>query len=197
MADFIYARVSTNRTQSTEGQENQLQQRFPNARVITEIASGIKDRPMLIQLISELVAGDRLIVSALDRLGRRATEILLLIERLNKRGITLYSAREDIDYSTTSGRFVTQILVLVAEMERSMISERTKVGLENARNKGKRIGAPVGNRNKRGKKKKRSPEFVARFIRLQKALTPKELATELGLSLVSIYRLFKEFKLTA
>ena len=83
-----------------------------------------------------------LIVAALDRLGRRTSEVLPLIEDLDSRGVILKSEREGVDYSTPVGRLVTQILISVAEMERSMLSERTKAGLANARAKGKQIGRP-------------------------------------------------------
>lgn len=195
MTDYIYVRVSTTRTQSTEAQETQLQQRFQDAHIITEVASGMKNRPELNKLVASLVAGDRLIVSALDRLGRKTSEVLVLIEDLDRRKITLISAREGIDYSTAMGRLVTQILVSVAEMERAMMSERTKVGLQNARNKGVRLGPPIGSRNKLGKKKKRSPEFIERFLRLEKSLTPIEMAVEFKISLMTVYRIIKELKI--
>ncbi|MFK7952645.1 MAG: recombinase family protein, partial [Ekhidna sp.] len=110
--------------------------------VISEIASGAKKRPMLRALVDQLLKNDILIVAALDRLGRRTSEVLLLIEELDTKGVILKSLREGVDYSTPSGRLVTQILVSVAEMERNMISERTKAGLEAARNCGKQLGRP-------------------------------------------------------
>ena len=141
MADYIYSRVSTD-GQSTDAQTQALAARYPRAQIVSEVASGAKARPMLKALVEQLGRGDVLIVAALDRLGRRTSEVLTLIEDLDRRGVVLVSVREGVDYSTITGRLVTQILVSVAEMERGLISERTKAGLEAARAKGRRGGRP-------------------------------------------------------
>ena len=141
MREFIYTRVSTD-GQSHDPQTNSLQRKFPQASVVTEVASGGKSRPMLETLVKQLQEGDTLIVAALDRLGRRASDVLTLIEDLDERGVVLKSDREGVDYSTPVGRLVTQILVSVAEMERSMIQERTRAGLAAARAKGVKLGRP-------------------------------------------------------
>ncbi len=139
MAEYIYSRVSTD-GQSTDPQVFSLRSRFPNAEIVVETKSGVKSRPFLEALIRQLKTGDTLIVAALDRLGRKTTEILSLIEELQKREVILISVREGVDYGTPIGRLVTQILVSVAEMERNLISERTKAGLAAAREKGRQIG---------------------------------------------------------
>ena len=142
MAEYIYSRVST-AGQSTDPQVLSLKEKYPHAEVVTETRSGVKSRPFLAALVESLNAGDVLIVAALDRLGRRTTEILSLIEDLERRRVILKSEREGVDYGTPVGKLVTQILVSVAEMERNLISERTKCGLEAARKKGKLIGRPA------------------------------------------------------
>lgn len=141
MTQYIYSRVSTE-GQSVEPQLLPLKQRYPEARIVSEVASGGKTRPMLTTLVGTLQSGDTLIVAALDRLGRKTVEILGLIEDLKQRGVILISVREGVDYSTPAGRLVTQILVSVAELERSLIRERTKVGLAAARAKGRVGGRP-------------------------------------------------------
>jgi len=139
--EFIYARVSTD-GQSTDSQLQQLQLRYPTAQVVNEIASGTKGRPLLRTLLENLNSGDVLIVFALDRLGRRTSEVLTLVEDLDRRGVQLVSVREGVDYGTISGRLILQILASVAEMERNMIAERTKAGLAAARAKGRVGGRP-------------------------------------------------------
>lgn len=141
MAVYIYTRVSTD-GQTNDPQILCLSKLYPEARVVSEVASGAKKRPMLRALVNQLEKYDTLVVAALDRLGRRTSEVLLLIEELEEKGVILKSVREGVDYSTLSGRLVTQILVSVAEMERNMISERTKAGLEAARKSGQSIGRP-------------------------------------------------------
>ncbi len=125
---YTYSRTSTS-SQDTANQTVQLQQMFPNAIIVEETASGIKSRPELEKLVKKLEAGDTLAVAALDRLGRKTSEILILIEDLQKRGVILKSIREGIDYSTITGKLVTQILCPVAELERNIISQRTRLAL--------------------------------------------------------------------
>ena len=136
---YIYSRVSTDE-QTTDPQVAVLKEKYPAAQVVQEIKSGVKRRPMLEALIENLNSGDMLIVAALDRIGRKTTEVLALIENLVNRGVILLSDREGVDYSTPAGRLVTQILVSVAEMERNLISERTKAGLKAAKERGSRVG---------------------------------------------------------
>jgi len=132
---YIYSRVSTDK-QDTDNQLAKLKALHPDAAVFEEVASGAKARPILQTLTDSLKAGDVLIVAALDRLGRRTSEVLTLIELLDKRGVVLLSIREGVDYGTIAGRLVTQILCSIAEMERSLISERTKAALAAKRAKG-------------------------------------------------------------
>ncbi len=138
---YIYTRVSTD-GQTTDNQSLQLVDKYPQAELVTETASGAKRRPKLEDLVASLQQGDTLVVAALDRLGRRTSEVLHLIEDLERRGVILKSEREGIDYSTPMGRLVTQILVSVAEMERSLISERTKSALAAKRKQGIVGGRP-------------------------------------------------------
>lgn len=141
MAQFVYARVST-QSQETDNQVINLRRHYPDATFIEETASGAKARPELERLVQQLQRGDELIISSLDRLGRKTSEILTLIENLERRGVILKSLREGLDYSTISGRLVTQILVSVSELERSLISQRTKAALAAKREKGIVGGRP-------------------------------------------------------
>lgn len=138
---YIYSRVSTDK-QDTENQLSKLKEMFPQAAVFEEVASGAKSRPVLQTLLGSLKEGDILIVAALDRLGRRTSEVLALIEDLERRGVVLRSIREGVDYSTIAGRLVTQILCACAEMERRLISERTTLALAARRKAGVKLGAP-------------------------------------------------------
>ena len=139
---YIYSRVSTDK-QETQNQLSKLKELFPGAAVFEEVSSGAKARPVLQTLLASLHSGDILIVAALDRLGRRTSEVLALIEDLERRGVILKSIREGVDYSTIAGRLVTQILCACAEMERRLISERTKMALEARRKAGVKLGGPA------------------------------------------------------
>jgi hypothetical protein len=172
MTDYIYSRVSTDE-QSTAGQITSLVAKYPNARIVSETASGAKSRPILTRLIAELVAGDRLIVAALDRLGRRTSEVLRLIEGLENSGIVLVSEREGVDYSTPVGRLVTQILVSVAEMERAMIAERTRAGLRAAREQGRTGGRP---------RTYSKDQLNQSLVLLSQGLSSREVSSKTGIS---------------
>lgn len=179
MKRYIYARTSTN-MQDTENQTTLLLNQFPDAEVIQEIASGGKARPKLTELIGRLEKGDTLIVAALDRLGRKTVEILSLIEDLDRRGVILKSQREGIDYGSISGRLVVQILVSVAELEKSLISQRTKAALEAKRQQG-----IVG-----GRRPKYTLQQIAEVKTLRaNGVTLKEIAYKTGISVARVHQL--------
>jgi DNA invertase Pin-like site-specific DNA recombinase len=178
---FVYCRVSTG-SQDTSNQITNLKRIYPSATFVEETASGVKARPALDGLVRQLVRGDELIVSSLDRLGRKTSEILILIEDLEKRGVILKSLREGLDYSTISGRLVTQILVSVSELERSLISQRTKAALAAKREKG-----IVG-----GRPRKFGPEAVGLVRSLRKqGLTLSKIAERTKISKTRIHQLLK------
>ncbi len=178
----IYSRVST-ALQETSNQIVNIKQMHPHAEIVEEVASGIKSRPALEKIVTELQAGDVLIVAALDRLGRKTSEILLLIEGLEKKGVILKSVREAIDFSTIAGRLVCQILISVSEMERRIISERTKSALAAK----KKLGI-IG-----GRRPKFSKEQVKEALTLREAgVTIRKIAQQLGMSTARVQQLTKE-----
>lgn len=141
MADFIYSRISTDK-QDNQNQLVHLQRLYPNAEIREETASGVKHRPILEKLLKQLSSGDTLVIAALDRLGRRTSQAIALIEDLYARNIKVVSIREGLDYSTPAGRMVTQIMMSVAEMERSLIVDRIKASLRAKKAQGIRLGRP-------------------------------------------------------
>ena len=99
-------------------------------------------RPVLAQLLKEIRAGDVLVVVRLDRLARSVSHLLEVIEGLEKKGAHFKSLQDPIDTSTPQGMFSLQVLGAVAQLERSLISERTKAGLRAAKARGKVLGNP-------------------------------------------------------
>jgi DNA invertase Pin-like site-specific DNA recombinase len=182
MNQYIYTRVST-QNQDTSNQSSHLVVLYPNATLIEETASGGKRRPKLEDLTTKLIKGDELIVSSLDRLGRKTCEILTLIEDLENRGIILKSLREGIDYSTIAGRLVTQILVSVAEMEKSLISERTKQALAAKRKQGIVGGRPP----------KYTTKDKEQVLSLRRTGMPyRSISKETGISLSRVFQMVNE-----
>lgn len=155
-----YARVSTD-DQATEAQEIELRSAGCDV-IVQEHGSGAsRARPALAKLTRDIAAGDTLIVVRLDRLARSVSHLLEVIEDLAAKGAHFRSLRDPIDTSTPQGMFSLQILGAVAQLERALISERTKAGIRAAKAKGKKPGNP-GIRERR-------PEALAKMTAAQKA----------------------------
>jgi DNA invertase Pin-like site-specific DNA recombinase len=136
-----YARVSTN-DQSIDLQLDALE-KAGCEKIYQEKMSVMKDdRPQLKELLEYAREGDILVVYKLDRLGRSTKRLIELSEELQERGIELVSIRDSIDTTTAVGKAMFKMLAVLAEMERDLISERTKAGLESARARGRRGGRP-------------------------------------------------------
>ena len=97
---------------------------------------GADERPGLAALLSDARAGkvDAVIVLALDRLGRKTSLVLDLVETLADNGAPLVSCKESLDTSTPQGQFVLTMFAAMARLERDTIVERTSAG-RNARGK--------------------------------------------------------------
>src|ERR671920_2192667 len=136
-----YARVSTEE-QATDAQLDEL--KAAGCAVIhQEHGSGAsRTRPVLSRLIREISKGEVLVVVRLDRLARSVSHLLEVIETLEEKGAHFKSLRDPIDTSTPQGIFSLQVLGAVAQLERSLISERTKAGIRAAKARGKRPGNP-------------------------------------------------------
>lgn len=136
-----YARVSTE-DQTTEAQTDELTAAGCDV-IFRETGSGAsRARPELARLMREIEPGDVLVVVRLDRLARSVSHLLDTIERLEDRGAHFRSLRDPIDTSTPQGMFSLQVLGAVAQLERALISERTKAGIKAARTRGKLPGNP-------------------------------------------------------
>lgn len=137
-----YARVST------DDQKLDLQLSALKAAGCTQIYSdtGISGaqftRPGLDKAIRTLRKGDTLIVWRLDRLGRSLKRLVELVDQLGKREIQFRSLNEAIDTSSSGGRLVFHMMAALSEFERSLISERTRAGMEAARQGGRQVGRP-------------------------------------------------------
>jgi DNA invertase Pin-like site-specific DNA recombinase len=174
-----YARVST------DEQRLDLQRDALTAagcsRVFEDKASGSRAlRPGFDQALSHLRPGDTLVVWRLDRLGRTTHQLASLLEAFDRDGIRLQSLQEGIDPSTPLGRAMLQIGAVFAEMERSLIRERTRAGLAAARARG-RVG---------GRKPKMTPAMLDTAKRLMRDpdLTMAEIAQRLGVNRATLYR---------
>ena len=143
------ARVSTD-DQDTAIQEAALRQAGCE-RLYTEKASGGRwDRPELHRALEQLRPGDVLVVWKLDRLSRSLKDLLHVMDCIELAKAGFRSITEAIDTTTPAGRMMMQMLGAFAEFERAMTRERTRAGLDAARQKG-RIG---GRRSKLNQEQK-------------------------------------------
>jgi len=137
-----FARVSTQQ-QHIDRQIKYLED-MGVEKIYKEKISGIKkNRPALDELKNQVRKGDELYIESISRLGRSSKDLLELIEYFTDKGVKIISEKEGvIDIKTTMGKLVVQIISAIAEMERNIISDRTKDGLERARARGNFGGKP-------------------------------------------------------
>jgi DNA invertase Pin-like site-specific DNA recombinase len=186
MKAAIYARVSTtNHGQDVTLQTRELQQ-FAAARgweiageYVDAGVSGTKDsRPELNRLIADAHKRrfDVVCVWRFDRFARSVSHLLRALETFKALGIEFVSFSEQMDTSTPAGKMVFTVLGAVAELERSLIVERVRAGLRNARAKGKTLGRP------------RVTVDAARVSRLRASgMSWPKIAAELGVSVGTVY----------
>lgn len=105
--------------------------------------SGAKrHRPGLEAMLGDLQSGDTLTVWKLDRLGRSTIHLLEILNDLQARGIQFHAITQGFDTNTAVGRMIFGQLAVFAEYERSLISERTKAGMQAAKARGVHVGRP-------------------------------------------------------
>lgn len=103
-------------------------------------------------LIKELEKGDTLLVAELSRLGRNMLETLNIINELSEKGIVIKFIRQpELSTDGSHTKLLLAIYSYFAESEREFISLRTKQGLNAAKASGKKLGRPIGKRNKKGR----------------------------------------------
>ncbi len=138
---FGYARVSKNE-QSLDIQIQKLTQ-VGCDEIFKEKVSGAKDdRSQLNLLIGKLRKGDTICVVRLDRLGRRMTKLITLINDFKIKGVEFISLENNIDTTTSMGMLLFSMCAAFSEMERELITERVKAGLDAAHSKGRKGGRP-------------------------------------------------------
>jgi DNA invertase Pin-like site-specific DNA recombinase len=111
-------------------------------KFLKKISGKRDDRPELILLLDQLREGDILVVYKLDRLGRSTFKLLELTAEFEKKGIEFVSIVDGVDTTTPLGKFFFRTMASIAELERDIIAERTRAGLQAARARGRNGGRP-------------------------------------------------------
>ena len=147
----VYARVSTHNGQDPAMQTRDVEEYCARrgwqivGRYIDTGISGAKDsRPELNRLMADAHRRrfDAVIVWKFDRFARSVSHLLRALETFKSLGIEFVSLSEQVDTSTPTGKMVFTVLGAVAELERSLIAERVRAGIRNAKAKGRRCGRP-------------------------------------------------------
>ena len=188
----IYARVSTpdGKGQSPEMQLRELREHCERrgwtiAGEYVDRMTGTKDRrPELDRLTADAHKRrfDVVIVWKFDRFARSVSHLLRALETFKALGIDFVSYSEQMDTSTPAGKMVFTVLGAVAELERSLIVERVRAGLRNARAKGKHLGRPRANID---------ANRLATLRREGKSL--KQIAAEVGCSAAYVHKTLANF----
>jgi DNA invertase Pin-like site-specific DNA recombinase len=104
------------------------------------ISGATTKRPALLRCLKTLERGDTLVVWKLDRLGRSLRDLIAMLDDLKDRGVAFRSLTEAVDTHTPTGRAMWQMIGVLAELERSLISERTRAGVKAAKHRGVKFG---------------------------------------------------------
>ena len=176
-----YARVST-KDQETHLQMDALHKAGVEL-VYQEKTSAVSARPELQRVLSELAPGDVLVVYKMDRIARSLTDLLNILERVAASGAAIRSLTEPLDTSVPVGLFMVQVLGAVAQLERSIIRERTVAGQVSAIKRGVQFGRP----------KLLSPEREAELLALvDSGVNQSAASRQFGVSLIVVRRLIDE-----
>ena len=192
----IYARVSTKK-QDTKSQEPDLKQwaaAFSNGTAIRwyrDKASGkTMDRPGWNRLEAAIDAGKvcKVVTWRLDRLGRTASGLTALFDKLVRLHVGLVSLKDGLDLSTPAGRLIANVLASVASYENEVRSERILAGQSVARANGVTWGG-----SKKGRRLSVTDEQVSAVHKLDaKGESKSAIARATGLSRPTVYRLIAE-----
>lgn len=156
MTVYGYIRVSTEK-QTTENQKLEIK-KFCKIRqlkrpiFVSETISGTKkiDKRKLGELLNKISSDDILIVTELSRLGRSMIMIMDILQLLLDKNVKVIAIKEGYELGDNiQSKVLAFAFGLSAEIERKLISERTKQGLERVRREGRKLGRPLGGKNKK------------------------------------------------
>jgi len=180
-----YARVST-KDQNLDLQIEALKKAGCDKIFKEKISGAIKERPELDAMISQLRAGDTIVVWKLDRLGRSLKNIIDLVLDFNQKQVVVKGLTDGVDTSTSNGRLFLNIMASLAEYEKELIRERTNAGLSAARARGRLGGRPKGLKSETVSKLK-----IMRPLISNKDSNYEEIYSSLGISRANFYRYIK------
>lgn len=154
MTTYAYLRVSTaskdggEYRQQFDSQRAELERAgydLPEGQIFADRVSGVaKEKPEFLRLLRTVQDGDLVVAYRLDRFGRSALEVIQTIQGLLEQGVSVrtLSPKMDFDVASPMSRFQLTLLSGLAELERDIIRERVRAGVQAAKKAGKHTGRP-------------------------------------------------------
>ena len=182
----IYARVSTLNVQNPDMQIRESREYCQRRRwsvageyVDAGVSGATDSRPELNRLMADAHQRrfDVALLWKFARFARSVSHLLRALETFRSLGIEFCSFSEQLDTTTPAGKMVFTVLGAVPELERTLITERVRAGMRNARAKGKRLGRPAA----------RVSNTEVRSL-LAAGSSMSEIAEKLGVSTATIWR---------
>jgi DNA invertase Pin-like site-specific DNA recombinase len=177
-----YARVST-QEQDLTLQLDALKETGCSEIYQEKITGAKRGRPELRKMIDHLREGDVIVIWKLDRLARSLKDLVDLVNQIQEKGAALLSLNDQIDTTTSHGKFTFHIFAALSEFERDIIRERTKAGLAAARARGRKGGRPAGL-----SKKAEHTAIIAEKLYLEGKLSTEEICEQLSISRGTLYK---------
>ena len=187
MKTAIYARISTDKGQTTDNQVIKLKQVAERngweiqAIYADTISGATSKRPELDKLMKSVMRKeiDIVMVWSVDRLGRSLQHLITLLSDIHSKDCDLYLHLQGIDTTTPSGKMMFQMLGVFSEFERSLIRDRVMAGLDRARSQGKRLGRPPV-----------PPLTVDKIKKLRgEGMSLRKIAKQVGISTTKVHQL--------
>lgn len=143
-----------------------------------EVTGAHVSRPALARCLKALETGETLMLWKLDRLGRSLRDLIHMLDDFKQRGVKFRSLTEAIDTETPTGRAMWQMIGVLAELERSLIAERTRAGAKAAQKRGVKFGRKV----------KLTPDRLAHARKLiEQGARPTDAAKIIGIGRTTLY----------
>lgn len=147
---YAYLRISTlTHEQTTENQRKAiLDENFAvDEWVVEDGVSGSIEalkRPAFADMMTKVKAGDQVVCTMVDRLGRTASDVLKTVEAFKAMGVRLRVLQLDgIDVTSSMGKLVLTVMAACAELEKNLLVERTRAGLARTKEQGTKLGQPL------------------------------------------------------
>ena len=143
MANIAYIRVSTKEQNTGRQHEDFTAKGIVLDKVFEEKLSGKNtDRPQLQAMLAYLREGDTLYVESFSRLARSTRDLLNIVNTLTEKGVSFVSLKENVDTTTSQGKFMLTVFAGLYELERDNILERQREGIDLALKEGRAYGRP-------------------------------------------------------